>query len=309
MAIVSVPQQNWAHELADIDGCEFVVWDFKSDPPRRDIDVVVPPYLSKPTILARLADVPGLRAVQLVTAGYEHALHYLPPGVQLANGHGIHDTSTAELAVTLALASQRGIPQAVHAQDDGDWLRMAGRPSLADRRCLIIGYGAIGHAIARRLLAFEAHVTAVASRARAGDELVESVHGIDELATLLPDAEVVFLIVPLTDATRGLVNAEFLAALPDDALVVNVARGGVVDTEALIAACASGRVRAALDVTDPEPLPADHPLWHTPGVLVTPHVGGASTAFEPRALALLRRELTAFAAGEELRHVVAVGGE
>ncbi|WP_446664442.1 2-hydroxyacid dehydrogenase [Flexivirga sp. B27] len=307
MSVVSLPEEHWVTALADVEGVEPVLWDMKDAPPRDDIELVVPPYLGNPKRLARLAELPRLRAVQLVTAGFEHAVPYLPDGVELANGRGIHDTSTAELAVGLAIAAQRGIPQAVRAQGDGEWLRMAGLPSLADRRALIIGYGAIGVAIAKRLLPMEVSVTAVASKARGGDDLVDQVHGIDELSTLLPDHDVVFLILPLTDETRHLVDADFLARMPRNALLVNVARGGVVDTDALVEACAAGRVRAALDVTDPEPLPQDHPLWHTEGVLITPHVGGASTAFEPRALRLLRSELARFGGGAPLRNVVATG--
>ncbi|WP_350227129.1 NAD(P)-dependent oxidoreductase [Barrientosiimonas endolithica] len=167
-----------------------------------------------------------------------------------------------------------------------------------------MGYGSVGRAIVRRLQAFETDVTVVASRAREGDDLVERVHGIDELRALAPRAEILVLIVPLTDDTRGLVDAELLALLPEQALVVNVARGPVVDTDALVEACQAGRVRAALDVTDPEPLPEDHPLWSAPGVLISPHVGGASTAFEPRALDFLREQLGAHARGEGLTHVV-----
>jgi phosphoglycerate dehydrogenase-like enzyme len=307
MRVVSLPEEHWITELAEVEGAEFVLWDLKDVPPRDDIELVVPAYLGSPTRLARLADLPKLRAVQLVTAGFEHALPYLPAGVVLANGRGIHDTSTAELAVGLAIAAQRGIPQAVRGQERGEWLRMAGMPSLADRRALIVGYGSIGVEIAKRLVPMEVSITAVASKARGGDDIVDTVHGIDELPELLPGHDVVFLIVPLTDATRHLVDADFLARMPRDALLVNVARGGVVDTDALVAACSTGRIRAALDVTDPEPLPQDHPLWHTEGVLITPHVGGASTAFESRALRLLRREIARFVRDEPLQNIVATG--
>lgn len=307
MTVVSLPEEHWITELADVDGVQFALWDMKDAPPRDDIELVVPPYMGNPQRLARLAELPKLRAVQLVTAGFEHAVPYLPAGVALANGRGIHDTSTAELAVGLAIAAQRGIPQAVRAQEDGEWLRLAGMPSLADRRGLIVGYGSIGVAIAKRLMAMETAVTAVASKVRDGDELVTHVHGIDELPQLLPEHDIVFLILPLTDRTRHLVDADFLSRMPPNALLVNVARGGIVDTDALVDACASGRVRAALDVTDPEPLPPEHPLWRTDGVLITPHVGGASTAFEPRALRLLREELARFATGSPLRNVVTTG--
>lgn len=307
MVVVSVPEEQWVAALADVEGVEAVCWDMKDAPPRDDIELVVPPYMGNAKRLARLAELPQLRAVQLVTAGFEHAVPYLPAGVDLANGRGIHDTSTAELAVGLAIAAQRGIPESVRAQGTGEWLRLAGQPSLADRHALIIGYGSIGVAIAKRLLPMEVSVTAVASRGRGGDDLVDRIHGIDELPTLLPEHDVVFLILPLTDATHHLVDAEFLARMPRNSLLVNVARGGIVDTDALVEACAAGQVRAAVDVTDPEPLPPDHPLWRTPGVLITPHVGGATTAFEPRALRLLRTELAQFAAGAPLSNVVATG--
>lgn len=307
--VVSIPDREWLELIGEMDGVELVHWDLKEPPPRDDVEVVVPPYMASPRRLERLTELPHLRAVQLVTAGYEHALEYLPEGVQLANGAGIHDTSTAELALALTLAAQRGLPDFVRAQERGEWYHAAGLPSLADRRVTLVGYGSVGRAIVSRLLAFETTVRAVASSARAGDDLVDRVFGIDELPDLLPDTEVLVLITPLTDSTRGLVDAEVLAALPDGALVVNVARGPVVDTDALLAECRSGRLRAALDVTDPEPLPQDHPLWTCPGVLISPHVGGASSAFVPRAVAFLRTELAGYASGDGLSHVRVVGGQ
>ncbi|RNI21422.1 2-hydroxyacid dehydrogenase [Flexivirga caeni] len=309
MTVVSLPEERWVAELADLDGVELVCWDMSSAPPRDDIEVVVPPYMGVSERFARFAEVPKLRAVQLVTAGFETALPYLPDGVVLANGRGIHDTSTAELAVGLAIAAQRGIPQAVRAQEHGEWQRMAGLPSLADRHALIIGYGSIGAQIARRLEPMEVSITAVASTARGGDDIVDAVHGVDELPELLPDHDVVFLILPLTDATRHLVDAAFLARMPRNSLLVNVARGGVVDTDALVEACRAGHVRAALDVTDPEPLPEDHPLWTTEGALITPHVGGATTAFEPRALRFLRTALAGYVSDGTLRTAVATGAK
>jgi phosphoglycerate dehydrogenase-like enzyme len=193
------------------------------------------------------------------------------------------------------------------AQSSSSWAMPRIWDALADKRVLVVGYGQIGQAIVRRVLPFEVEVTVVASRRRGGDELVDVVHGIDELSELAPAADVLVLIVPLTDATRRLVDADLLARLPDGALVVNVARGGVVDTDALVAECATGRLRAALDVTDPEPLPDGHPLWSTPGVLITPHVGGATTAMAPRAVALLRRQVEALRDGRPLDNVVRAG--
>jgi phosphoglycerate dehydrogenase-like enzyme len=165
---------------------------------------------------------------------------------------------------------------------------------------LIIGYGNIGAAIERRLAGFEvASVTRVARRPRT--EPVE-VHPTEDLPELLPLADVVILVAPHTPQTEGMIGSRELAAMPDGALLVNVARGKLVDTDALLAETSTGRIRAALDVTDPEPLPPEHPLWRTPGVLISPHVGGASTAFFPRADRLIAAQLGRFAAGKELEN-------
>ena len=307
MPVISLPDQKWLDLVGPIEGIEFVIWDMIDELSRRDeVSFVVPPYMVSRD-WTQLGLLPGLRAVQLLSAGYDTVLASIPTGVQLANAAGVHDASTAELAVTLTLSSLRGIPDFVVAQGRSHWLAAEERPSLADKKVLILGYGGVGVAIARRLSGFEATLTAVASRARAGDELVSSVHGVDELASLLPDHDVVIVIVPLSEKTQGLVGRDFLASMRDGALLVNVARGKVVDTDALVDAVGSGRIRAALDVTDPEPLPADHPLWQMPGVLISPHVGGVTSAFTPRAVALLRDQISAFAEGRPLRNVVHVG--
>lgn len=304
MPVISLPDQQWIDLVGPVAGVEMVTWDLVGEPPRPDeISFVVPPYMVA-SPWQRLGLLPGLRVVQLLSAGYETVLSALPAGVKLANAAGVHDASTAELAVTLALSSLRGIPEFVAAQGRSEWLPALTRTSLADRKVLILGYGGIGVAIARRLSGFEVSLTAVASQARGGDELVSTVHGVDELPTLLPEHDVVILIVPLSESTNGLVDQKFLASMPDGALLVNVSRGKVVNTEALVEAAASGRIRAALDVTDPEPLPADHPLWSTPGVLISPHTGGVTTAFEPRAVQLLREQIGAFVGERPLRNVV-----
>lgn len=300
-----MPDQSWVADVGAVPGLDTVTWDLHGPHPHGDeIAVVVPPYLDPDQQLDLLGTLPKLKVVQLLTAGYDNVLRHLPDGVTLCSGGGIHDASTAELALTLTLAALRGIPDFVRAQDRREWIPTRIWPALADRRVLVVGYGKVGRAIAQRLLAFETTVTAVASRARDGDDLVARVHGIDELAALLPDHDVVIVITPLTEATTGLVDRQFLAAMRDGALLVNVARGKVADTDALVAEAASGRLRIAVDVTDPEPLPRDHPLWTTPNVLVSPHVGGASTAFRPRAVALLQRQLGAYAAGQPLDNVV-----
>lgn len=262
-----------------------------------EVEVYVPPYRFAELDSALIPRMSSLRLVQTMTAGVEHVRPHVPEGVLLCNGRGIHDTSTAELAMTLMLASLRGVPGFVRAQLAGVWAHGT-RLSLADSTVLIVGYGAIGEALERRLAGFEVDVVRVARTARDG------VHAYDELPALLPEADVVVLVVPLTDLTRGLVDAAFLARMRDGALLVNVARGAVVDTDALVAELRAGRLCAALDVTDPEPLPHGHPLWGCPNLLVTPHVGGASTAMEPRAHRLVRDQLARFAAGEPLANVM-----
>ncbi len=265
-----------------------------------DVELYVLPYLKGAgEVLARVEEMSSLRVIQTLTAGYDNFLPYLRDGVTLCNAAGVHDASTAELAIALTLASGRHLDDFARRQPEGDWAPQLGT-SLADRRVLIVGYGRIGAAIERRLAGFEvASITRVARRPRSGEVVV---HAVSELPSLLPDAEVVIVIAPLTPETEGLIDAKALALLPDDALLVNVARGKLVDTDALVAETSTGRLRAALDVTEPEPLPADHPLWRIPNVLISPHVGGASTAFFPRADRLVAAQLRRFAAGEELEN-------
>ncbi|SKC66753.1 2-hydroxyacid dehydrogenase [Plantibacter cousiniae (nom. nud.)] len=282
------------------EGVEFVEWDLRTEPPVEHIDLVVPVYLGSNKPLANVAAVTP-KLVQVQSIGYDGLADLLPAGITLANAATVHEASTAELTVGLILASQRGIPDFVRAERTGEWLQSQ-RPSLADRRVLLIGYGGVGAAIEERLLPFEVEVTRVASSAREDER--GPIHGIDELPGLLPHAEIVIVVVPLTDGTRGLIGDDFLAALPDDALVVNVARGPVADTDALVEHARSGRIRLALDVTDPEPLPADHPLWSLPNVLVSPHIGGATSAMLPRMARLLRRQIEHLLADEEPENIV-----
>jgi phosphoglycerate dehydrogenase-like enzyme len=281
-------------------GVEFVQWDLKSPPPRDHFDIVVPPYMGGIAVLAALE---GVRAelVQSQSIGYDGVASVLPAGFVFANAASVHETSTAELALALMLAVQRGIPDFVRAAERGEWApeRLA---SLADRRVLIVGYGGVGKAVEARLAGFEVEITRVASRAR--DEGDLHIHGIDELPALLPAADIVVIGTPLTDATRHLVDDAFLSALPDGALVVNVARGAVADTDAVLKHATAGRLRFALDVTDPEPLPHGHPLFALPNVLISPHVGGASSAMLPRMARLLRRQIERMLAGEPPLNVV-----
>jgi phosphoglycerate dehydrogenase-like enzyme len=264
-----------------------------------EVRYYVPPYAVGPRVSDVIARMTSLEVVQTLTAGVDNIAGAIPDGVTLCSGRGIHDASTAELAVALTLASLRGIPEFVRAQDRHEWA-FQWRPALADKRVLLVGHGAIGAAIEGRLAPFEVEIVRVARSARDG------VHAIDDLPALLPDADVVILCLPLTDATRGLVDADFLGRMRRDALLVNVARGAVVVTDVLVAALHEGRIRAAVDVAEQEPLPADSPLWSAPGLLISPHVGGASSAMWPRAHRLVCEQLHRYAAGEPLRNVIAL---
>ena len=269
-----------------------------------EVACYVLPYLKGTGVLDKVHSMPRLEVVQALTAGYEDILPLLPDWVTLCNAAGLHDTSTAELAVALALASGRHLDVFARNQLPGSWDQRPGR-SLADQRVLIVGYGHIGAAIEARLRGFEvASVTRVSRRAQPGPP---PVHPAGDLPALLPAADVVFVTAPHTPQTEGMLGARELGLLPDGALLVNVARGKLVDTAALLAELSSGRLTAALDVTDPEPLPASHPLWHAPGVLLSPHVGGLSSAFAPRADRLIAAQLARFAAGQQLANVVRPG--
>lgn len=262
-----------------------------------EVEFYVPPYSMGSSAAGILPRATSLRVVQTLTAGVDNVRAAIPQGVTLCSGRGIHDTSTAELALTLVLAAMRGVPEFVRAHDRHEWAPRW-RPALADKQVLLVGYGAIGRAIEARLLPFETEVVRVARRARPG------VHPIDDLPDLLPTADVVILVVPLTDATRGLVDAGLLGLMKDGALLVNVARGGVVVQDDLMAELAGGRLHAAIDVMEPEPLPEDSPLWSVPNLLVSPHVGGMSSAMWPRAHRLVRDQLHRFANGAELANVL-----
>ena len=300
--VVSLPSADWVADVGPSDGLELVVADLREAPERADeIEVCVPPYTQEYD-RALFRRMPRLRLVQVLTAGYDGVPEVLPEGVALANAVGVHDTSTAELALALTLASLRGIPRFVRDAATGTWGSPRVHDALADRRVVIVGYGAIGRAIAARLRPFEVHLEAVARRPREGDGLVAQVHAIDRLGELLAHTDVLIVVVPLSESTHHLIDDAVLRALPDGALVVNVARGKVADTEAILRH--AGRLRFALDVTDPEPLPSEHPLWRQASVLISPHTGGPTTAFRPRAVRYLRGQLTAYARTRTVSHRV-----
>ena len=294
---VSVPPGPLREALGPLpDDVELLEWDLDGPAPRPHIDLVVRPNVRGLAPLEWLSTV-TTRLVQSPAIGFDGVSGVLPPGHQLANAAGVHEDSTAELAVTLVLAAQRDLPFYVQAADQGRWATRIS-PGLSGRTVLLLGVGGVGQAVEARLRPFGPEIVKVARAARDG------VHGVDELPTLLPEADVVVVAVRLDDSTVRLVDAGFLARMRDGALLVNVARGAVVDTDAVVAETSTGRLRAALDVTDPEPLPPDHPLWRIPGVLVTPHVAGATPDATPRMARLVRAQVDRMLAGEPPLNVV-----
>ncbi|WP_088997908.1 2-hydroxyacid dehydrogenase [Micromonospora echinaurantiaca] len=265
----------------------------------------VPPFLAGPAAAALVRELPDLEVVQLLSAGADAWVGRIPGGVTLCDARGVHDPSTAEWVVAAILSQLRAFPAFARAQARREWAYDAEAPTdeLAGKRVLIVGAGSIGTAVRVRLAPFEVDFTLVARTARPE----QGVYAVDELPRLLPEADVVVLLLPLTEQTRGLVDEKFLAAMRDGALLVNAARGPVTRTDALVAELSTGRISAALDVTDPEPLPADHPLWAMPNVLLTPHVAGSVRGLLPRAYRLVGDQVRRFAAGEPLINAVVDG--
>jgi phosphoglycerate dehydrogenase-like enzyme len=269
-----------------------------SDP--GDVVFWVPPFLAKPSVTDLAARMPQLRVVQLLSAGADAWAGRLPDRVTLCDARGVHDSSTAEWVVGAVLAYLRDLPLFARAQERGEWAYRR-TDELAGKRVLIVGSGSIGRALEARLLPFDVSVTRVARRAR------EGVHGVAELPDLLPGADIVVLLIPLTPDTEGLVSRDFLARLADGALLVNAARGPVVDTAAVTAEALTGRIGFATDVTEPEPLPPGHPLWRLPNVFITPHVAGSVPGLMRRGYGLAGVQMRRFLAGEPLDNVVVDG--
>jgi phosphoglycerate dehydrogenase-like enzyme len=296
--VAAVQSRELADAVGEVNGVELLVWDDERLPERADeVELLVPDYIRARRTMRQLESFPRLRAVQLQTAGYDAVEGLVPPTVDLLSARGVHDDPTAEMALGLTIASLRGIDIAV--RDHGHWAQEVERRSLADSHVAILGYGSIGRSIAERMLACRAVVTGVATTERDDDLLghVVTAEAVDWSAQ-----HVVVVVLPLSDATRGIVDAAFLAGLRDGALVVNVGRGPVVDTDAVLAE--AGRLSFALDVTDPEPLPDDHPLWSAPQVIITPHIAGGTTAMLPRMAALVRDQLERLRDGRDLRNLV-----
>ena len=265
-----------------------------------EVTFYVPTYLGGRPALELTKKMPNLKILQVPNAGYDDAMEFLRPGITLCNGRGIHDDSTAELAVGLTIASLRGFATFVRDQDKGEWVNK-NYDSINDRKIGIVGFGSIGSTIARMLSGFSVEIVAFTQSGR------DNTIAITDLDKHLPSLDVVILILPLTKESKHLFDARRLALMKDGALLVNVARGPIVDTDALVKELNSGRITAGLDVTDPEPLPKGHPLWSAKGVLISPHVGGNSSAFEKRARRLIESQLNLLAQGKPLNNVIVAG--
>jgi phosphoglycerate dehydrogenase-like enzyme len=288
-----------------------------------DHDVEIDVWLPDPYPIRNLKIVPHLRGVKLVLslmAGTEWIPGAMGPHVTICNARGAHNISTAEWTLAAILAMLKHFPLFLEIQKPGDWKRRSEasaeyvhitgdtRPlyppvmleELTGKTVMLVGYGSIGKEIERMLDPFRVNLIRVARTARENPK----VHAIHELDVLLPTAQVVVLILPSSPETRWLMDAKQLSLMQQGALLVNAARGPIVNTDALVAALQSGRIRAALDVTDPEPLPIGHPLWKCPNLLITPHVGGSSPEFARRALQVAADELRRYMAGEPLLNVV-----
>jgi phosphoglycerate dehydrogenase-like enzyme len=268
------------------------------EPPPAILDAeFLVPRSDSPRVLELLGGMSSLRVIQTLSAGVDWLLPRLPAGVRLCDASGTRDVAVAEWVLAAILASTRRLDELRDLQREHEWeWRQSGE--LAGSTAMILGYGSIGAAVEARLAMFEVDLIRVARRARA------SVHSVDDLRSLLGLADIVVVLLPLTPATRGLLDRDLLAYMRPGALLVNAARGPIVDSEALLELLRAGRIRAALDVTDPEPLPSDHPLWDAPGTLITPHFAGDTVAAERRAFALVGEQVRRYVRGEPMVNVV-----
>jgi phosphoglycerate dehydrogenase-like enzyme len=264
-----------------------------------NVDFIVPLPPVRNVLFELLAGPPGpLRVIQTLSAGVDWLIGKVPEHVTVCNARGIYDGPLSEWVVGAILAMQRGHIRARDAQARAEW-EFFEPDELEGRRVVILGVGSIGSAIADRLRPFGVEVVGVGRTARDG------VRALAELDEVLPTADILIGMLPLTSETKGLLDARRLALLPDGALVVNAGRGRIVETAALVSELQSGRLRAALDVVDPEPLPTDHPLWALPNVLITPHMAGDSPSTTVRCFALAGDQIRRFAMGQPLINQVA----
>jgi phosphoglycerate dehydrogenase-like enzyme len=298
--LIWVPIEPIAHALADLD---VVTVDVRAPdgsplpPSAAEVEFYVPPFFPAPEAVVAMAQMPKLKVVQTMTAGVDRVRPPVPPGAVLCNARGVHDASTAEWVVGAAISSLRQFPNFATEQAAGRWSYRF-TDCLAGKTVLIVGYGSIGQAVERRLAGFDVEVRRVARSARDG------VSPVSDLPAMLPGADVVILLAPVTPETVGMVDARFLAAMKDGALLINAARGVLVVTDDLVAEVSSGRLSAAMDVTEPEPLPPGHPLWLLPNVLITPHVGASTPYSGLMAVRFVREQAARYVAGQPLANVI-----
>jgi phosphoglycerate dehydrogenase-like enzyme len=295
---VLAPDSSLRRELHPLpEGVELV------SEPGPDVEFVVLGFQIADRLPGLFDKLPGLRVAQSLSAGVDWLLPKVPPGIIVCRAVGVHDGPVSEWVVAAILAMQRRLPAFISFQQRAEWNRSGAQPATIDdlegHSVLVVGHGSIGRALAARLAPFGVRVIGVARHAR------EDGRAVSELPDLLPQADVVVDLLPLTPETAKFVDAAFLARMKPGALFVNAGRGKTVDTDALVDALRAGRIRAALDVTDPEPLPSDHPLWHLPNVLITPHVAGAVARWEPRGFRFAGEQIRRYAAGQPLLGVEA----
>jgi phosphoglycerate dehydrogenase-like enzyme len=298
--LIWVPTEPVAQALAGLAGASVEVRaPDGSDLPESvaEVEFYVLPFFPRPDAVAAMKRMPRLKVVQTLTAGFDAVRPHVPASAILCNARGVHDASTAEWVVGATTAAIRQFPYFAAEQAAGRWSYQF-TECLAGKTVLIVGYGSIGQAVERRLAGFDVHIRRVARTARTG------VSPVSELPDLLPEADVVILLAPVTTETAGMVDAAFLARMKDGALLVNAARGVLVVTDDLVAEVASGRLSAAMDVTDPEPLPPGHPLWALRNVLITPHVGASTPISASTAQRFVRDQAERYMTGQPLLNVI-----
>lgn len=255
---------------------------------RESVEIYIPKYMGGAKVWSEIANFPNLKVVQLLMAGYEEALPHMRKGLRLCNAKGVHDQSTAELGVALMASHFLGIKSYIKNMESGKW-DGAQRDSLYGKKVAIVGAGSVGTRLKEMLDAFKVESIFYARTARAG------VNAFSEFSERISEFDAVVLILPLTSESRHLITKKELSSMKRGALLVNLARGAVVKTDDLVSVLKEGLIAAALDVTDPEPLPSDHELWKLPNVIISPHVGGNSSAFEPQARKFLEEQIARYA--------------
>ena len=264
-----------------------------SESERASVEIYIPKYMGGAKAWSAIANFPNLKVVQLLMAGYEEALPHIRKGVRLCNARGVRDQSTAELGVALMASHFLGIKNYIKNMESGKW-DGSQRDSLYGKKVAIIGAGSVGRRIREMLEVFKVEITFFARSARDG------VSEIADLGNRIQEFDAVILILPLTNESRNLITKKELGKMKKSALLVNLARGPVVNTDDLVEALKRGEISAALDVTDPEPLPSNHELWRLPNVIISPHVGGNSSAFEPQAREFLEKQLDRYVKSGQL---------